>query len=75
MKYYDINKAQTLAVQNKDFVLGEHNAGRKHFETFKLDVKGRGKSRKRKIELASIVSLQAEKDEDVIIIDPESDYR
>ena len=70
MKYYDIDKAQQLAAQNKDFVLGEHGAGRRHFEEFKLEVKGRGKSRKRKMELAPIISLLTEKDEAVIIIDP-----
>lgn len=64
MKYYDMDKAK-----NKGFIFGDPGASRRPFE---FNVKGRGKSRKRKIELASTVSLQAKKDEDVIIIDTES---
>ena len=75
MKYYDIDKAQEVATQKKNFVIGEHGAGRKHFEDeFKFNIKGRGKSRKRKIELAETIMSQMDKDEDVIIIDPDTDY-
>lgn len=55
--------------QGKGFIFGDPGASRRPFE---LNVKGRGKSRKRKTELASTVSLQAKKDEDVFIIDAES---
>lgn len=73
MKCYDINRAQELAAQNNVFSFGERGAGRKHFEdSFKFGVKGRGKSRKAKMQLAEISLSQMTKDEDVIVIDPES---
>lgn len=71
-KYYDFDKAKKLADQNKDFVLGEHEAARKRFEEFELDVKGRGKSRKEKLALADAGPLVLTKDEDeVSVVDPE----
>ena len=73
MKYYDINKNQKLAAQNKEFVFGEREAGRKHFEdNFELGVKGRGKSRKSKLELQPIDLSQTAEAEEVIVIDLDS---
>lgn len=78
MMYHDFDKAQKITVQNEGFVFGEHEAGRKHYEDkfgkFQLNAKGRGKSRKAKIALATIMLSQPVKDEDVIIVDPESIY-
>lgn len=74
MKYYDIKEAQKLAVQNNGFVLGEHDAGRKHFEKFELGVKGKGKSKKARLqnaEAASAVELMFTSDE-ALVVDPES---
>lgn len=42
---------------------------------FKLDVKGRGKSRKAKFSLANTGLFTASKDEDIIIIDTENGYK
>lgn len=43
-------------------------------DKFKLNVKGRGKSRKSKMELAEFSLSQATIDEDVIIVDPDAYY-
>jgi len=79
MMYYDFDKTQKITAQNEGFVLGGHEADRKRLEDkfgkFKFNVKGRGKSDKRKMELASIMLSQVAKDEDIIIIDPESYYK
>lgn len=73
MKYYNFDEVQKTAKQNKGFVMGEREAGRKHFERkFELNVKGRGKSKKEKLALAEIKLSLAPKDEEVLIVDPES---
>ena len=65
MKYYDIDKAR------------EPGTDRLRFEEFKLNVKGRGKSKKEKLALVEMCRSLGPKneEEEIIIIDPESDYR
>lgn len=75
MQYYDIKEAQKLTAQNNKFVLGEHEAGRKHFENkFELQVKGRGKSKKDRLQHAETVEalgLMSASDE-TLVVDPEA---
>ena len=67
--FYKITKR---ACEVNEFILGEHESGRKNFEVqFKFNVKGRGKSQKEKLQFADVMLPGSSKDAEIIIIDPE----